>query len=425
MNRRFTLLALGAAGAGYLISNQDRRADSHSSSFMADSIEHKQNKLTLHWNGKGGFYRVYRGNQLVYSGAERSFSDHHLTPGTIYTYTIEEETKDEINIMKIQTATAPKEKNEDNILQNLIITTVIVKGKIRLYWEHIDGITEYTVFRNGTLVGKVKGNFFIDQRVRNNKEYTYTIKAMRPLISSEENISTGKFLLSELLGFLKKDTTQQQTAYEELRITKRIGRIDHLLKTKDTTGERFKSPLQLRYTTFLTKKWLKNPNPTSNSHYFRGDNRGFDAESQQFRTRADITVDMTKDEPAVKLTKQVGKTRAYNWRRKFREEGQGSDDNIQLEKVLNLEDHTVFQISHSVSNPLIVAPAIDYDLQASFYKDGVIDIAGIHDQAPHHEVYLKSTQASSWQIIHQAQDKGLEMMGHPTANQLWRFSTME
>ncbi|MFD4930369.1 hypothetical protein ACFWMS_15815 [Peribacillus butanolivorans] len=47
-----------------------------------------------------------------------------------------------------------------------------------------------------------------------------------------------------------------------------------------------------------------------------------------------------------------------------------------------------------------------------------INIAGYHDQAPHHEVYLKELDDPSWQTIYQAKNKGLEMMAHPTANHL-------
>ncbi|HZG73526.1 MAG TPA: hypothetical protein VEY51_18465, partial [Chondromyces sp.] len=58
-----------------------------------------------------------------------------------------------------------------------------------------------------------------------------------------------------------------------------------------------------------------------------------------------------------------------------------------------------------------------------FYQNGVIDITGLHDQSPYHEVYVKNENASSWQPIHQAKNKGLEWLAPPMANQLWRFST--
>ncbi|CRI74812.1 Uncharacterised protein [Chlamydia trachomatis] len=59
----------------------------------------------------------------------------------------------------------------------------------------------------------------------------------------------------------------------------------------------------------------------------------------------------------------------------------------------------------------------------TFYRNGEINIAGYHDQAPNHEVYLKETDDQNWEPLHLAENKGLEMMAHPTANHLWRYST--
>jgi hypothetical protein len=423
---RYSLFALGIAGVAYLISKKPHRQEAVTTySFMMDTIEQKKDRITLAWPGTGGSYRVFRDHQLIYSGLEPSVTDQQLTPGTTYTYTIErvDEQDHVLDRIKVQTATAVEEKRGENILLDLVLTTIVAKGQISLAWEPIDGIKEYTIFRNGVDIGKVDRCSFIDQNISDDKEYNYTIKAKRPLQRSEQENSEVKSLLASLVGVIKKDSSKEQAAMEEFSITKRIGPVKQLLQPVKEQPNNAKKSWKFRYTTFLTKKWLKNPNAVSKVYYFTGDNRGFDSDSSRYRTRVDVFIHDKDKAPSVELSKEVGKTEAYSSNRKFIKEGRASDEGIKLGKVVTTDDKTTFQLIHSVGNPMIVSPAIDYVLNGTFYRNGVIDIVGIHDQAPHHEAYLKETDDSNWQTIHQAKSKGLEMMAHQMANHLWRFST--
>lgn len=425
---RIAVLAACAAGTAYVIKLREPSRRTLKPSFMPDSIEHFPNQLTFNWLGnEGGRYRVYRGRKLVYEGKETGFTDQGLKPGTLYTYTIEEETNEGLKIMKIQTATSRRKQVDEHILKSLIVTTVVSDERVSLFWEPIEGIEEYAIYRNGAAIGLVKENFFIDEDVQGDKDYTYSIIARRPLRKSEERVSSGKFVLSGLLGIVKKNSSKEMTAYESFTITKNVGRINDVLQPVQQQQQP-RAPDEkwhLRYSTFLSEEMLKNPNPTSNLHFFKGDGRRFDPNSSHFRTRADIYIDMQQEEPSVDLKKQVGQTTAYNLDHEFAEEGRASDETIELSRVLHANDSTIFEVSHSVSNPLVVAPSIDYHVQAAFYETGGIDIVGIHDQSPNHEVYLKADRDTSWQTIHLALDKGLEMLSYPTANQYWRYSTIE
>ena len=93
-----------------------------------------------------------------------------------------------------------------------------------------------------------------------------------------------------------------------------------------------------------------------------------------------------------------------------------SDEQIVVKHIGSTDEKTAFQLNHSVGNPIIVSPAVDYKVNGTFYRNGEINIAGYHDQAPHHEVYLKEQESASWETLHQAESKGLEMMASPTAN---------
>jgi hypothetical protein len=424
---RYSAVALGLVGAVYLISPKPKKQDAPPvPSFMLDFIEQKQDQITLAWPDIGESYRVYRNHQFIYSGSAPRLTDAKLIPGTIYMYTIEclDDQDETIEKIKVQTATAVSEKRTENVLADSIFTTVVTKGQVSLEWEPIDGIEEYTIERNGKTVGKARKCSFIDLEINSHEQYTYTIRAQRPLELSEQEASEGKSVIANMVGLLKKDASTKRTAVEEFEITTRLVPLKQLLENDKKNASLTCHPRKLlRYTTFLPQKWLKNPNVASKHHYFKGDQRGFNPDAPRFRTRADVHLNMSEEAHPVELAKSVGTTKAYNWVRRFSEEGQADDDGIIVEKVFSTDEKISFQLIHSVGNPLVLSPAIDYEVNATFYRNGEIDISGNHDQAPHHEVYLKTGDSPEWETIHQARSKGLEMMAPPTANKLWRYTT--
>jgi hypothetical protein len=418
------LTALGIAGTLYAVSlNRRRKTAASSNSSLLEVIELNAESIKLAWPGHGGHYRAFRDHELIYEGLEPKLVDQNLVPGSLYTYCIErlDEQRNVAERMKIQTTTSVDYKEKENILQDLLLTTIVAKNLISLEWEPIEGVSEYTIYRNGVKLDTIHCCSFTDQHLDENEEYTYTIKAKRPLQRSDQLKWEVKSLVANAVGAIKKDSSTKKAAEEEFSITKKIGAINKLLKPIDSNNKNGDGLWQLRYTTFLKEDFLKNPNATSADQYFKGDNRSFDPESPCFRTRADVFIDSVN--PSALLSKETGKTEAFSKNHDLIEEENASDDGIKLEKVLTNDGKIMFYLIHSVSNPLVVSPAIDYLLCGAFYKDSEFDIVGIHDQAPNHEIYLKEPGTENWQVIHQAESKGLEMMANTMANHYWRYST--
>jgi hypothetical protein len=418
------LTALGIAGTLYAVSLNRRRktaASSHSSLLEAKELNAKSIKLA--WPGHGGHYRAFRDHELIYEGLEPKLVDQNLVPGSLYTYCIErlDEQGNVAERMKIQTTTSVDYKEKENILQDLLLTTIVAKNLISLEWEPIEGVSEYTIYRNGVKLDTIHCCSFTDQHLDENEEYTYTIKAKRPLQRSDQLKWEVKSLVANAVGAIKKDSSTKKAAEEEFSITKKIGAINQLLKPIDSNNKNGDGLWQLRYTTFIKEEYLKNPNSASADQYFKGDHRSFDPESPNFRTRADVFIDSSN--PSALLSKETGKTEALSKNHELIEDASASDEDIKLEKVLTDDGKIMFYLTHSVSNPLVVSPAIDYLLCGTFYKDSEIDIVGIHHQAPNHEIYLKEPGTENWQVIHQAESKGLEMMANTMANHYWRYST--
>lgn len=390
----YSLIALGFAGIALLLSSRRKRKENAPENpFVMHKIEQRKTEITLSWPDVGGTYRVFRNHELIYSGLEPYATDQQLASGTLYTYTIEriDEQGHVLDRTKIQTATKADEESEDNVLKNTIVTTIIRKGQISLEWEPVDGIKEYDVYRNGKFMKKTDQCYITDHNIKDDKEYFYTIKAGRPLQRSEQQTREIKTLISSIIGIAKKDSSQESAVMEEFSITKQIGPItQHLNPAKSNNHKQ----IRLRYTTFLTDKWLENPNPASLYYYFKGDNRSFNPDASQYRTRADLYIYDNKEDATAELSKEVGKTKAYSRERKLIEKARASAEGITLEKVLSTDDWTAFKLTHSVGNPLVVSPAIDYEVHITIYRNSTIDIVGSHDQSPHHEVYLNQKEDS-------------------------------
>ncbi|CAM3827866.1 DUF3238 domain-containing protein [Mesobacillus thioparans] len=416
------LAVLGIAGTLYAMNINRRRKTANSShSRTLKNIEHGSKDIAIEWEALGDSYRVFRDRELIYEGTEPKFADNFLTPGTLYSYRIDSLMNGEVQqSMRIQTTTSVNHKEKDNVLEDLLITTIVTEGQVSFEWEPIEGVTEYTVHRNGMQLEKVTSCAFTDRGIQDDKTYTYTIKARRPLQRSEQVKWELKSLIANAVGAIKKDSSKRMAADEEFSITKRIGPIQELLDTNRehsfTNGN-----WQLRYTTFLKEETLKNPNAASGDQYFKGDDRSFDPDSTKYRTRGDVFID-TESQSAL-LNKNTGLTEAFSVNHEPVESAKASEDGIQLEKVMIDGDSIKFILKHTVGNPLVVSPAIDYVVCGVFYKNNEFDLIGTHDQAPEHEIYLKGPGTDSWLVIHQTHSKGLEMMAGALANHYWRYSS--
>lgn len=390
----------------------------------------KQTDTTIFfiWTNTGATCRVERDGKLLYQGVENSFKDEALTPGELYIYTIEKLDLENnvIARLKLQTGTENYLDEFINRLQQITVSTIVSDSKIAIAWGSIDGITSFDVYRNGELVATTDKNQFTDFYAEKDEAYTYGILGKRPLEQSEEGMKNRKSLFATLFGMVNMRSSQENAAMEKFWIIKRIASRETLLTEHSTEKDRIgQTEWQLRYLTFLSEELMPNPNLLSLNRFFKGDDRSFDPDAKDYRTRVDLTVRFNEGGASVDCSKDVGATIAYNWRKKFRKTDVASSAGIELKEVKEDNHKVSISLKHSIGNPLIASPDIDYQITANFYRIGIYDIIGIHDQAPNHEVYLKSKRDAGWGQIHEAEDKGLSWMAGPIASQYWRISNFE
>lgn len=387
--------------------------------FEISSVKHTPDAIRFTWPDLGGTYYVYRDGELLYEGTVSAFSDGQFKHAKLYHYSIERVVDDKvIDVIRLQTSPYAELRNVENPLQFLVMTTIVARTQIALSWEMIKDVACYEVYRNDVFLGKVQGNQYIDRDISLEEFYVYRIQSSRLLKKSEERFSKGKSIISTIVR--KLTDSKKEPAIENFVVIKRIGRLqDLLIPTLNRERSLKVTDWKFRYMTFLTDNKIKNPYYLSRNRQFQGDDRDFDSESERFRTRVDVAFHYQQPRSPMFFTKCVGKTIAYNNSGNIRKIAVAPADEIKLERTDHQIGESGFILTHDVRNPLVQAPGITYEVQAVLRKDGLFDLTGFHNQAPHHEVYLTS-DGSEWIPIHLAESRGLIWMADVMGWNYWR-----
>lgn len=421
LKRLLPLLVSGVSALAVGIRKWQQRRLTHPKGFPLQSIKHTANSITFNWNNSREVYRIFKNNELLYEGAEQSFTDENLPDATDMLYYIERSAggRRKPEKMKIQTATSPKSERSDHPLEDMVITTAVSKTMLYMEWEPIEGVDEYNIYRNGRRLARVERARFVDRRPGLEEETEYSIHAERPLSQSDEFLNEEKHAAASVVSFFKKGQRKKDATRERFHISKTVAPVRELLQKESISQKKIE--WSLLYKTFLPDKWIKNPNPVSPLRTFRGDDRDFDPKSPHYRTKAEVVI--TAED--IKLERDVGVTKGYGPMKLRKKEETASADGIQLEDETYSEELASYTLKHSVGNPLVVSPTIDYEVKAEFYANGLYDIMGKHDQSPNHEIYIKQAGQRTWKTVHLADSEGLEWMADPLAEQFWRASNMK
>ena len=395
--------------------------------FEVQAVTHRHDVIYFTWADLGGVYQVYRDEELLYEGTVAEFRDGNFKHAKMYRYSIERLINDEVvDVIVLQTSAFAEQRNVENPLQFLVLTTIVAKTQIALSWEEIKDVTHYEIYRNDTFVKEVQVNQYIDRDFSLDESYTYRIQSKRPLAKSEERLSKGKSVAATIFGIVHRASSKDKPAIERFTVSKLITKPRQLLTpVLQQRRQRNVDQWQFRYMTFLKESLIKNPNLLSKNRFFQGDGRDFDPEGDHYRTYVDVGLNYAEREPSMSCEKRIGKTIAYDHFGRIRESGIASSDGIVLERNDHKKGEAGFLLTHAVQNPLVNAPDIDYEVRAVLRRDGTFDMTGYHDQAPHHEIYLVRGEGGEWIPIHLVESKGLAWMSGIIGWHYWRFSNLE
>ncbi|WP_214483141.1 DUF3238 domain-containing protein [Bacillus sp. SM2101] len=386
-----------------------------------ESIIESINSITIYWHDYEHVNNIYRDGVKLHTGSDNEIIDTNLKPGYIYTYIIEAlDSKGKIlDVVKIQTSTEPPDKNIDDSLGDMVVTTIGKNSYIAIDWEDIQNITSYEIFRNDEHLTTVMKSEFTDHNITLDEEYTYKIVGARK-VKKDKRDKIDKGINNNRL----QNKQKEELYIEEFEISKHVGAIrNHIVgESKAVKDQDMTKRWELRYTTFLKDKWVKNPNGLSKYKWFSGDNRGYSATSLSYRTRTHVNICFCSAAESVTLERYVGTTHGYDVNKKLIDSDTASEAGIVLINVDIDSAKIKFDVDHGVGNPLVASLDVNYELVGEFYSNGNYKLSGEHDQAPHHEVYLKRSNSSSWETVYKAASKGIERLAPPFINKKWSKS---
>lgn len=388
--------------------------------FEIQSVLHTKNALHFKWSDLGGTYFIYRDRKLVYEGPNASFQDETLVEGKIYNYVIERILQNEIvDVIHLQTSGYTIQETIDNPLDALMMTVAVSRAQVVLFWEEIPNVTRYEVYKNDVLVKELDKNYYIDIHPEIDEIVTYRIQSTRPVLKSKTRFNKSKMVLASVFGVATSWSVEP--AIEIFTLVKEVRPVSELLKPMAKREKMCVNRWKFRYTTFIKEEKIENPNVFSKRRLFRGDGRNFHPSSSSYRSRVDVSLDYHNQIAPMSFDKRIGKTVSYDRFGKVKEVAVATDKDINIKKY---EAGGIgFSIMHDVCNPLMQAPSLNYEVSAVLQQDGVIDITGFHNQAPHHEVYVKP-DGGEWKPIHLAESKGLFWLFDFTSWHYWRYSNM-
>ena len=326
--------------------------------FEIKTVVHQADVISFTWNDVGGTYHVYKDEEHVYEGTVPEFSDGDFKHAKLYTYAIERvENGEVVDVIALQTSAFAEQKNKDNPLQSLVMTTIVAKTQIALSWEEMSDVEDYDVFRNGLYITTVKNNCYMDRDFSLDETYRYAIRSQASACQIRRIFNVSKSIISTIFGLLNPVSSKEQAAVEVFEMTKWIAKPQELLVP---VQDRIRRPnvdrWKFRYTTFLADRWVKNPNILAWNHYFKGDGRGFDVHGDGFRTRVDIGLAYDQIGAPLTFTKAVGPSIAYSRLKRFREQATASHEGISLKRLDHKQEESGFYVTHAVGNPFDACP---------------------------------------------------------------------
>lgn len=166
-----------------------------------------------------------------------------------------------------------------------------------------------------------------------------------------------------------------------------------------------------KYLTFIDAPFVAVPlfgcsisNP--GDKWFKGDNRGYDDSTPDFRTKIVVRVDWTIG-GSISYNRLVHATNVYrklsNGSMVFVSDSLASNAGISVTKYQESNTLSHFRIKHDVSNPYCAfANSIYYDYRVYVARSGNYTMTGFNYDIPSHEAYIIDDDQAAWESIYQS-----------------------
>lgn len=377
--------------------------------------EETSNSIKLSWNLEGETFKIYRDQELIWTGTKSEYTDTNLETDYLYGYRIGSYDKNneliDINNLKTKTKTnemktfSVDSSDEDYSTK---LSSNVGSDFIRLEWDKLedkDGI--YDIHRDGELIGSTSELIYLDENLTPGKSYTYTIEAKKD-ISKEDKNHINSYLKDNNLNLTKEEEEELylkphlliRTIETNTEVTEQVLKSKNLPSSMIKNEQEFlkannsispsaiKYSLLFRYTTFIPEKTVSDP-LSGFSSYLGGDNRSWGFFNNKYRTRSDVFAGWGGSaNNELRQVPGTGTTIRYKNKAGTQEidRAKASTAGIKLTKDSVTSSKIQWRVNHSVGVPFAkIYPNIKYYYEGTLSSNYNVQLRGSHDKAPNHE----------------------------------------
>lgn len=277
-----------------------------------------------------------------------------------------------------------------------LLAGVSAKSGVHLDWTDIEESAEYSVYRDGRLLGVVKDSHFSDPSPMPGASHSYLIEGIRRLPPRQvHDPETGKaHSVADEVGYSFFTPVTVPSAGTLEGVERAVDVSIQSAASKTTT---------FQYKTFIAepKAWWIFTCVGEPGWYFAGDNRGYSSTTGSSRTHVVVTA--TWASKKLTYSKVVGPTKLYNEVGQLFQTKTASSSKIKVKTVGINGSSAKFEIDHLAQDPFCPpAGGVWYKMTFSMYKSGQWIASGSRRPAPHHEAYVRH-DAKSWHVVLRAQ----------------------
>ncbi|MBJ6360124.1 hypothetical protein ACFOQM_02175 [Paenibacillus sp. GCM10012307] len=398
--------------------------------------------ITLSWSQLGSHYKVFKEGRLIGETKKNTFIDNGVKPDELVKYFIAAFDGDKlIETVRIST------KAQSDIRETLISGTrtapdmttesVASSNYIVLSWPEIpDDDSIYEIYRDGKFIANISGRNFVDSDLAPNTTYRYSIIGTKKLSENEINAIKEEM---DKNGLSYEELDELEHTYESIKFVKTLDNDPeknlenaplneaNLITTNSTSPPYF----SFRYLTFIPDYRVDNPIPGGGNTYFLGNNRNFNVLAFN-NSKTEQNIDIEFDQPnnstyghrvrndsttLVDENNNVIETRTANCTT-----SNGGFDLFLYNPHSFGANAKKFGAGTDCGIPFgpSFAPNINYGYDGWIERDGDWRVAGSHDQAPSHELYIYKRSTSSYTTIFQTSAKR-KSNGKVDFDYLWPF----
>lgn len=177
---------------------------------------------------------------------------------------------------------------------------------------------------------------------------------------------------------------------------------------------------ELKIMTFIPEAWIneygQSVDYSDHGTQYKGDNRGFSVNSNNYRTYQYFRVNLGNHFPQESYNEDVGESAKRVWDGNSYNYTYGQESNSCLYhsyQSVSRNNWVKYKFVVDCDNPVQVgSPNINYDFYVTFYISGQIHIEGRYDGFPNYEIY-KRVDYGYWDTVLNFRHQTIASLGYP------------